>query len=117
LDLLKNKLYIFWKIGKIVFEKQEKCSNAFEKYANYYSYYFGNSYIFTRENLKYMEKFYLSFPIFYKQLKNISWEQYKLLLNIDYFEERFFYFRIILLFNSDYTSTKELLKNNYYYRI
>ena len=117
MNLLKNKIYIFWKIGKTVFEKQEVCSNAFEKYANYFAYYFGNSYFFTRENIKYMELFYLSFPIFYKRLENISWDQYKLLLNINYLEERFFYFRVILLFNYDYRCTRELLSNNYFYRI
>ena len=117
MDRDKNRLFFYWNIGRNVHNNHNSCDNVIERYSNYYTYYFGNRYKYTRENIKYMEKFYLNFPIFYKKLGNISWEQYKLLLNIKSKKERFFYFRLMLLFKNDYYESLELLKNNYYNRL
>ena len=106
-----------WQIGKNVYEKKDSCLNVIEKYSIYLSYFYGNSYFFTRENIHFMKKFYLSFPIYYDKLNDISWNQYRLLLFVNNKEERYFYFYLILLFKSDYLETLEFVNNNYFYRI
>ena len=114
---IKINLYYLWKIGKSIYYKKNKCENVLERYSTYLSYYFGNSSFFTRDNVYFMEKFYLNFPIYYSKLDNISWEQYILLLKINNRKERFFYFYLSLFFNSDITETKDFINNNYYFRI
>ena len=91
--------------------------NVFQKYADYYSYYYGNSRIYTRENIHLMKRFYLNFPIFTFSLNSITWEQYQVILIIQNKKERFFYFSLSLFFHSDLYHTKELIANRYYYRI
>ncbi|MBQ9018918.1 MAG: hypothetical protein IJ097_01230 [Bacilli bacterium] len=108
-------LLLFWNIGKKVYE--DKSSNAIEKYSNHYSYYYGNSYLFNRENIRLMKVFYICFPIFYKRLNKISWEQYKLLFKINNRRERLFYFYISLFFNSNFEETNDFITNDYYIRI
>lgn len=115
--IIKPNLCSLWKIGKNVHSNREKYNNVVEKYSDYFSYYFGNSYLFTRDNIHLMERFYLNFPIYYDKLNNISWEQYKLLLKIRDKKERFFYFHLSLFFNSDFDETNEFIDNNYYVRI
>lgn len=110
-------MFLLWKIGKFVSEKRKTCINIVEKCSNHYSYLFGNSYLFTRENIWLMEKFYLMFPIFNSELEKITWNQYKLLFTINNIRERYFYFYISLFFNYDYKETQKLLDNNYYFRI
>ena len=113
----KDKLLLFWNIGKIVYEKRNKYDNIVEKSSNYYSYLFGNSFLFTRENIWFMEKFYITFPIFYKKLEHLSWNQYKYLLQIIDLKERYFYFYVTLFFKFNYDETRLLVNNNYYERI
>ena len=108
-------LLLFWNIGKQVYE--DTCDNTIEKYSNYYSYYYGNSYLFNRENIRLMKVFYICFSIFYKKLNNITWDQYKLLFNISDRKERLFYFYISLFFNSNLDETNSFIENNYYLRI
>ena len=114
---MNYSIYYYWSIGKRVYEKRLLCDNSVEKYSTFLSYYSGNSSLFTRENIRYMKRLYLNFPIFYEKLNMISWNQYKLLLRINNKKERFFYFYLSLLFNSDYNETIELINNNYYFRI
>ena len=113
---INNSIYLYWNIGRRICEKN-KYQNIIEKYSNYLSYYYGNSYFFTRENIHYMKRFYLDFPIYYDKLCSISWEQYRLLLKIRDKKERFFYYRLSLLFKSDYKDTLEFIDNKYYFRI
>ena len=117
MNFIKNNLIYFWNISKIIFEKRKVYDNIIERGSNYFSYYFGNSTLFTRDNIRLMEQFYLNFPIYYSKLNNITWEQYKLLLSIDNREERMFYFYLSLFFNSDYEETKEFIVNDYFIRI
>lgn len=112
-----TKILLYWNIGKIVYDNRSNYLNIVEKCSTYYSYLFGNSYMFTRENIWLMEKFYLMFPIFSSQLENITWDQYQLLFKINNIKERYFYFYIVLFFNFDYENTKLLINNNYYLRI
>ncbi|MBR2828745.1 MAG: hypothetical protein IKE70_05890 [Bacilli bacterium] len=115
--MYQNQLYLYWNIGKHAYENKDKCINSIEKYSNYYSYRFGNSYLFTRNRIRMMILFYLTFPIFFKQMENITWNQYMLLLNIEDKKERYFYFYLSLFFHSDYQQTKDFIFNDYYFRI
>lgn len=117
MNLFRSQLFLFWQIGKAVYEKQTEYENVIKKYSDYCSYYYGNSFLYTRENIHFMKKFYLNYPIFTKKLDLISWEQYKLLLSIDDKFERDFYFRLSLLFHSNYAETLEFMHNKYYLRI
>ena len=112
-----TKILLYWNIGKIVYDNRSNYLNIVEKCSTYYSYLFGNSYMFTRENIWLMEKFYLMFPIFSSRLENITWDQYQLLFKINNIKERYFYFYIVLFFNFDYENNKLLINNNYYLRI
>lgn len=112
-----SKLYLFWKIGKNVYENELLYDNVFQKFSDYYSYYYGNSKLYTRENIHLMKRFYLNFPIFTFNLNSITWEQYQVLLLIPNKKERLFYFSLSLFFHSDLHHTKELISNHYYYRI
>ena len=117
MNFVKTNLIYFWKIGKLVYEKGKLYDDVVERLSNYYSYYFGNSTLFTRDNIKYMELFYLNFPIYYSKLNNITWNQYKLLFSIEDREERLFYFYLSLFFSSNLDETKEFISNNYFIRI
>ena len=79
---MNNKILLFWNIGKRVYEEQNTCDNPIQKYSDYCSYYFGNSVLFTRENIHLMKRFYMNFPIYYKEMNKVSWDQYRLLLMI-----------------------------------
>ena len=114
---MKNRLFFYWNIGKNVYEKQNFYDNSVDYYSKYLSYCIGNSYTFSKDNIKIMEKFYLTFPIFYDALNKLSWDQYKLLLNINNKEERYFYYKISLLFNSDLEETIEFINNDYYCKL
>ncbi len=112
----QNRLYLYWYIGKSVYEQQNLYDNVVEKYSKYYSYHYGNSYLFTRSSIKMMLLFYLNFPIFSNQMKIISWNQYLLLLTLPS-KEMYFYFYLSLFFQSDYQETYDFIQNNYYVRI
>ena len=110
-------LFIFWNIGKRVWENRDSYLNPIKKYSEFYSYYYGNSYMFTREDIRLMRRFYLDFPIFYKSMNKISWEQYKEILRLDNKKERFFYYYLSIFFNCDINDTKEFISNDYFIRI
>jgi len=112
-----NSIFLFWNIGKMLYKNQESTENIIQKYSSYYSYYYGNSFLFTRENLHYMKRFYISFPVYNSIYNNFSWKQYKLLLNINDNKERYFYFYCSILFHSNYEDTYDLIQNDYYSRI
>ena len=110
-------IFLFWNIGKRVYEEEKTCGNIVQKYSDHYSYYYGNSSLFTRENIHLMKRFYMNFPIYYSKLEMFSWKQYQLLLNIVDKKERFFYYSLSLLFHSDYEETLNFILNQYYIRI
>ena len=115
--LLYNNIFLFWTIGRLVYEQQRYCDNIVEKLSNYYSYYFGNSFLYTRENIHFMKRFYMNFPIYYDKLENFSWNQYCLLLSVSNRKERTFYFSLIMLFKSNYEELIEFIYNDYFFRI
>lgn len=110
-------LFIFWNIGRIVWENRFKYLNPIEKYSLFFSYQYGDSYHFKRNDIRLMRRFYLDFPIYYHSLNKISWEQFKEILVLNDKDERYFYYYLSLFFNSDLQETKEFISNEYYVRI
>ena len=117
MDYFYNKVFLFWNIGKSVYENQYACGNIVQKYSDYCSYYFGNSIQFTRENIHLMKRFYMNYPIYHSTLNQFSWEQFELLLSISDKKERSFYYTLSVLFQSDYDELLEFINNQYYMRI
>lgn len=108
---------MYWQIGKNVYEKQDLYENVIQKYSDYYTYLFGNSFQFTRENIHLMKRFYMNYPIYTSHMEKLSWSQYKLLLKILDKNERQFYYYLNRFFNSTYEETLDFIYNKYYSRI
>ncbi len=113
----KSRLYLFWKIGECVFKKQNCFDNVVSKYSNLLIYKFGMSDTFSIKNINYMKKFYCSFPIYFKDLDTLSFEHYKLLVDINEKSERYFYFRVALFCRSNILELQELINEEVYYFI
>lgn len=111
---MKSRLFLFWNIGKSVYMKQKYYENVYEKYSDFYSYFYGITNYFTRENIRYMKKFYCMFPMYYDSLNKLSWDHYKTLLTINSKSELFFYYRICLFCNSSLDELIYLVSNNFY---
>lgn len=111
---MRNKLYLFWKVGKILINKNNSCENIVNRYSKLLSYYFGMSDTFSIVNVNYMKKFYKSFPIYYKKLDELEFEHYKLLVNISDLKERYFYFRIALFCQSSVDELRQIIMSNTY---
>ena len=107
-------LCLFWKIGKLVFCKQKYYENSVSKFSEYFSYYFGNSNIFSITNIRYMKKFYCCFPIYYDELNRLEFGHYKLLVNISESDKRYFYFRLALFCRSSVLELNDIIMNDYY---
>lgn len=90
----------YWNIGKEIYNLKGHCSNPCEYISNYYSYKFGDSYKYSRENISIMRNFYLCFPIYINYYDNLSWNHFKLLIGVRDKIIRNFYLRIILFCNS-----------------
>ena len=101
----------------MLYENKNNFDNITKKYSDLLSYYFGNSFLFSREKIHYMKLLYLDYPIFYPELERVSWDQYLLLFKIGNKKERYFYYRLSLWFNSNYEDTYQMIKNNYYNRL
>ena len=101
----------------MVYEEQHTCENSIKKYSDYYSYYYGDSLLFTRENIHFMKRFYMNYPFFYKKMNSISWRQYQLLLMITNKKERMFYYSLLLFVSISYFEFVNLLEEQLYYRI
>lgn len=109
-----NRLFLFWKIGESVFKKQNSCENVIKRVSCYLTYSFGMTETFSISNIKYMKKLYCCFPFYYKELNNLSFEHYKLLVDINDIKKRYFYFRVALFCRSSLNDFKNLLLNDLY---
>ncbi len=107
---------LFWNIGKQLYLFQNHYANPIAYFSNYYSYYFGSNF-FDRENLRYMRRFYLYFPIYFSKFDKVSWNHFKLLLNIRNGQKRNFYFYFLLFANSSVEELELLIHNHIYERI
>ena len=114
---MNQSVYTFWKIGRLVWNKRSNYFNPIEKFSLIFSYFYGNSYYFDRNDIRLMRRFYLDFPIFYEEMNKISWNQYKEIMILNNKKERYFYYYLSLFFSSDISETKELILNDYYSRI
>ena len=88
------RLILFWNIGKLVFEEQNKFDNATSKYSIYFQYKYGMTECFSRKNIILMKKLYFYFPIFNSTLLKLSWEHYIELLKISVCSKRMFYYKL-----------------------
>ena len=61
-----------------------------------------------------MKRFYMNYPIFYKEMTNITWNQYQLLLLIHNKKERMFYYALSLFISADYNELLNLVQNQYF---
>lgn len=109
--------YLFWLIGKKVYEAQDKKNNYHKYFSDYYSYFYGNSLKFNRENINFMERFYLYFPIYLKRFEELSLNHFKVLVSIKKPTKRYFYFWIIYFCKSSVEELNELINSNCYERI
>lgn len=114
---IKKNLFLFWKVGQTVFKKQNCCENAVSKYSNYLKYYFGMSNTFSIGNVNYMKKFYCCFPNYINEFNKLSFEHYKLLVDISDIGERYFYFRIAVFCRSSVQELNDVIKDKIYYYI
>ena len=99
-----------------MFDNKKSCSNIIEKSSSFLSYYYGNSNLFSLDNMHIIRKLYLYFPIFNNYLETLNWDYYKVLLKLDK-KECYFYYYIVLFCNSDLTDLYEMIENDYYLRI
>ena len=105
---------MFWNIGQSVFKKQDSCDNVVSKMSTRLSYVFGMSNTFSIGNVNYMKKFYCCFPNYIDMLDKLSFEHYKLLVDISELNERYFYFRVALFCRSSVLELKELINDKIY---
>lgn len=112
-----QKNLFFWEIGKFVFNKRDFCENIVSKTSTYLSYYYGNSGMFSVQNIIFMRKFYLYFPIFNSNIYKLDWDSYVELMKIKNREICYFYYRISLFCNLNYFELKNLININMYSRL
>ena len=111
---LNNNLFLFWKIGRLVFVGRSFFDNSVFKYSNFCSYYFGNSEIFSIDNVHYMEKFYKAFPVFLNRFTELSFEHYKLIVDVSDLEKRYFYFWLAIFCRSSVSQLRSIISNDLY---
>ena len=97
-----------------MFDERIYCENIVSKYATYLAYYFGMSSTFSLDNVHYMIKLYLCFPIYYDELNKLTFEHYRLLVNISDISKRYFYFRVALFCRSSVAELNNLILNDIY---
>ena len=107
-------MFFFWKLGKSVYKKQHLVENITLKYSEFFSYYYGMSTTFSVSNINYMKKFYNCFPLYIEKLSDLSFEHYKLLVNINEFSKRYFYFRIAMFCRSSVEELDLMISNDLY---
>lgn len=95
----KNRLFLFWKVGKIVFTKHNQVENIAFKISSFYSYRYGFDYTFSIENVNRMKCFYLCFPNYNSTIEKLSWNHYLQLIEIMDRNKRLFYFKISVFCN------------------
>lgn len=112
-----NQLYFFWKVGKFINEKDFLCENIVFKCSSFLSYYFGNSTVFSMENIIFMRKFYLYFPIYIDKMNNLEWDSYLMLMKIKNRNICYFYYNLSMFCNFDSCQLKNIISSDIYSRI
>jgi len=114
---IRNQLLFFWKVGKFLVEKRYCCNNVVLKSSNFLSYYFGNSKVFSYENVIFMRKFYLYFPIFLDSMYQLDWDSYLILMKLKNRNMCYFYYQLALFCDFCYYDLKCAIDSNIFYRI
>ena len=70
--------------------------------------------LFSVNNINYMKKFYCAFPIYVEQLNKLSFEHYKLLVNISDAKKRYFYFWVAIFCRSSVNELKSFIYSDLY---
>lgn len=117
IDINKNRLFFYWKLGKSVFYKQKNYNNVVSIVSTFYSYRYGRSYTYSKNNIINMKLFYLCFPIYYEQMSKLSWEHYLLLIKLVDRNERNFYFKTSMFCLLSVEELNYLINELYYNRI
>lgn len=115
--ITNNRLVLFWKIGKIVFEQQNVVENATDKYSVYFQYRYGMTECFSRKNINLMKRLYVYFPILTEQLLSLNWEYYLELLKFNSCSKRMFYYQIALFSGCSIQELRYLIDHSFYERI
>lgn len=108
--LNKNRLFLFWSVGKFAFEVQKKEEVSYRRVVSFLQYYFGMSDTFSLSNVRNMIKFYLSFPIYTKQIEKLDWDYYLELIKIKNHYMRMYYYRVAIFAECDFETFNELLR-------
>lgn len=108
--LSKNRLFLFWNVGKFAFEMQKRIGVEDKKIANYLQYYFGMTEMFSCANIRKMKYFYLCFPIYTKHLEYLDWNYYLKLISIRNKSLRMFYYQVAIFSRCDYDTFLSLIQ-------
>ena len=108
--LNKNRLFLFWNVGKFAFEMQKKRDVEDKKLANYLQYYFGMTETFSSSNIRNMKAFYLCFPIYTKYIDYLDWNYYLKLISIKDNSLRMFYYQVAIFSRCDYDTFLSLIQ-------
>ena len=114
---MKYSNYFYWNIGKKIFHLKNTCSNPNEYVSTIYSYTFGNSKLFNRENIIFMKNFYLCFPIYIERFNELSWNHFKLLLKVKNKKDRNLYLWIALFCKSSLEELEIIINHSYFSKI
>jgi len=117
IKIKKSQLKLFWKIGKFTFEKRVYCENIINKCSCYLGYYFGNSRVFSYENILFMRKFYLYFPIYTGKMDSLEWGSYLELMKLRNKKLCYFYYNVAMFCNFQQKELKMLIDSDIYQRI
>ena len=108
--LNKNRLFLFWNVGKFAFEAQKREFVSYRRMVEFLQYYFGMSETFSLSNVKTMIKFYVSFPIYTEQLEKLDWNYYLKLITIRKKSLRMFYYQVAIFSRCDYDTFVSLIQ-------
>lgn len=108
--LIKNRLFLFWNVGKFTCEIQKRRDIEDKKIANYLQYYFGMTETFSSSNIRKMKAFYLSFPIYTKHIEYLDWNYYLKLITIRKKSLRMFYYQVAIFSRCDYDTFVSLIQ-------
>lgn len=105
----KNRLFLYWHVGKFVFEYQKKYPNTYGKLSSFLQYYFGMTNLFSLKKIIEMERFYIYFPIYNNNLEKLDWDYYLELIKIKNCCLRMIYYKIAIFSECDFDTFKSLL--------
>ena len=109
-------IFHLWSIGRFIRKKYNYCINIHRSCSKFLSYYYGNSNFYSLFYILMMERFYLYFPIYLKQMDKIKWDSYLELLKLKR-EECYFYYHILLFCGDDLLELRKMINSNIFFRI